>query len=495
MSTHLCISVRWIGDQFHGFIDGSEAIEWPPSPFRLFQALVAGAYQHGFDKTKSDAIGWIERQRFAPDILASPQPTIGTSFDHWVPDNDNALDHRRGSIRRFRPVLLEETPVVHYLWLIDPSDQPPMPALNDLVSTLGSLGWAIDQAYAVVTVQAAAQIDAVLSEGDRLSRFRPLGKTTSMISSLRVPKLGSVGDLQEVHAANCTVSQNQAERRRKKWPKVFDRFRYAGPDCPLERPYRIFRLVDPSGERFTYPHRKTIHIAGMLRHVAKVAMLKDPPPELPENWVETYIVGHADANSSSHRQLSYLPLPSVGHEHTDPGIRRVMIAAPIGDDALLDQIFRRLAGQELEPQFGNEFHDHPPVLVPMPRQTSDAVVRLYTAPASVWHSFTPVILPGHDDHKPEKTKALIARALKQSGIDQPCDFEWSAFSRFPKSYSAHKYNKQKEPQGFYRPSYLQSQTAVHLTLRFRNDVRVPGPIAIGAGRHCGLGLFATEQGS
>jgi CRISPR-associated protein Csb2 len=36
-----------------------------------------------------------------------------------------------------------------------------------------------------------------------------------------------------------------------------------------------------------------------------------------------------------------------------------------------------------------------------------------------------------------------------------------------------------------------SQTAVHLTLRFNDNLQVPGPLAIGAGRHCGFGLMAA----
>jgi CRISPR-associated protein Csb2 len=107
-----------------------------------------------------------------------------------------------------------------------------------------------------------------------------------------------------------------------------------------------------------------------------------------------------------------------------------------------------------------------------------------------------VILPGHDDHKPAKTRKLIEKALAQSGIEQPCDFEWSAFSRFPKSYSAHKYDTSGKPAGYIRPNHLLSQTAVHLTLRFKNGIKVPGPLAIGAGRHCGLGIFAGyDEGS
>ena len=168
-----------------------------------------------------------------------------------------------------------------------------------------------------------------------------------------------------------------------------------------------------------------------------------------------------------------------------------MIAAPAGDEAWLDHLVRRLAGEQLKPLRGDEFAGpEPPLLVPMPRQARDGVVRCYTDPANVWHSFTPVILPGHDDHKPEKTRALIERALRQSGIEQACEFEWSAFSRFAKSYSAHKYDKQKQAQGYIRPGYLNSLTAVHLSLRFKEGIEVPGPLVIGAGRHCGLGLMA-----
>ncbi len=131
------------------------------------------------------------------------------------------------------------------------------------------------------------------------------------------------------------------------------------------------------------------------------------------------------------------------------------------------------------------------MLVPMPRQTRDGVVRCYTEPANVWHSFTPVILPGHDDHRPDKTRKLIEKALQQSGIDQPCEFEWSAFSQFPKSFSALKYDRNGRPAGYIRPDHLLSKTAIHLMLHFKEGLSMPGPLVIGAGRHCGLGLLAA----
>jgi CRISPR-associated protein Csb2 len=317
---------------------------------------------------------------------------------------------------------------------------------------------------------------------------------------LRAPRSGALDDLVRKHAD--FLSRVTDKGFRPVAPlRVFDMVRYRRGNEPLGRPWRVFELLNTDGTRFRYPHRKLVHIAGMVRHLAIDLMKKNPPRAAAENWVETYIAGHAKTDSETHRQLSYLPLPSVGHENTDPGVRRIMIAAPVGDDAWLDHVVRRLAGQALkpEPDLPDAFTGRePPMLVPIPRQVRDGVIRCYTEPANVWHSFTPVILPGHDDHKPDKTRALIERALRQSGIDQPCEFEWSAFSRFSKSYPAHKYDQRKRPQGYFRPSYLNHLTAVHLTLRFKEDLHVPGPLVIGAGRHCGFGLMAqfhaTKEG-
>jgi CRISPR-associated protein Csb2 len=304
-----------------------------------------------------------------------------------------------------------------------------------------------------------------------------------------VHRIGTLDDLARRHAD--FLSRVTDKGFRPVAPlRVFDVVGYRRQDEPSSCPWRVFELRNTDGSRFRYPHGRLVHIAGMVRHLAIAAMEKDPPKDAAENWVESYVAGHAGANSD-HRQFSYLPLPSAGHDHTDPGVRRVMIVAPVGDEAWLDHLVRRLAGVQLKPLRGDELAGRePPLLEPLPRRAHDGVVRCYTEPSSVWHSFTPVILPGHDDHKPEKTRALIERALRQSGVDQACEFEWSAFSRFAKSYSAHKYDGQKRPQGYVRPGYLNGLTAVHVTLRFREDLKVPGPLVIGAGRHCGFGLMA-----
>jgi CRISPR-associated protein Csb2 len=40
MPSYLCLSAIFLDAEFHGRRDGGEP-EWPPSPLRLFQALVA----------------------------------------------------------------------------------------------------------------------------------------------------------------------------------------------------------------------------------------------------------------------------------------------------------------------------------------------------------------------------------------------------------------------------------------------------------------------
>ena len=249
----------------------------------------------------------------------------------------------------------------------------------------------------------------------------------------------------------------------------------------------MFELRHDDDSFCRYPQRKLIHIAGMVRHVAKELMSRSPPRDVHENWVERYVVGHRDENTEAHRQFSYLPLPSIGHEYADQLVRRVMVTAPMGDDGWLEHLAHQLAGRQLKPQNGDEFSAGPPTLV---RVLRDKVARRYTDAANRWASVTPVMLPGHDDGKPAKTRKLIEAALEQSGIEQPCSYEWSVFARFRNSLSAHKYDRNKRAN-FYLPSYLQSRSAIHLTLTFKDELEATGPLVVGAGRHCGFGLMAA----
>lgn len=527
MPNNLVFSIRFLQLHSHGRGDGGIP-EWPPSPLRLLQTLVAAsaAYWNERELLKSaiPALQWLELLE-RPLIVAPTGVVSEKPYRLYVPDNLGdkvAKSWLRGSLasiaeyrtdKDVRPVhLLGDS--LHYVFAIPDGPCKHLEVLQAAARSITHLGWGIDMAVGDASLLTETEVAAL--EGVRWSPS-PAGGV-----SLRVAKPGTLSDLMRKHTD--FLNRISSDGFRPVPPlRVFDVVRYRSESSMPSRPFRLFELRNLDGSRFRYPHAKLIHIAGMVRHLAAELMATAGLPRDAKDWsnasawIDTYIHGHNrnEDKSAEHRQLSYIPLPSIGHEHADPRVRRVMIVAPVGDDALLDYVVRRLGGQQLQPdpKCGNAFKGESPLLVPLP-QSGDGATYRYTTSAAIWHSFTPVILPGHDDHKPAKTRKLIAKALAQSGIDQPCEFEWSAFSRFPKSYSAHKYvcdaedKARKHPIGYIRPDHLMNQTAVHLTLRFgrRENPKdpesrwipcehpIPGPLTIGAGRHCGFGLMAASEG-
>jgi CRISPR-associated protein Csb2 len=495
MMAYLCLTVRFLQPYYHGRGDGAEP-EWPPSPLRLFQALVAGAARRSWDaqfrEPAVSALQWLE-QLPSYAIVAGSARQASSKYRLYVPDNvadkvaKSWSSGRDASIADYRtekdvcPMCLGSD-AVHYLYALADGHSPHIAVLTLVARSITHLGWGVDMVVANASVVSEHEAAALTGE-----RWHPVADMGA--APLRAPIEGTLAALSARHRAFLARVSRDARGNESLMPvSPLSAFRVVGyrrPTDAITRPLAFFELRNNDGRFFAYPQDKLIHIAGMVRHLAIELMKKSPPDRVGDDWIRTYVAGHAQPGRTDHRQFSYLPLPSIGHAHTDPAVRRVMIAAPIGDDRLLQHLAMRLAGQQLQPTRRTKIA-HPPTLV---RIRDDNVIRCYTAAATNWASVTPVILPGHDDHKPEKTRKLIVSALEQSGVDQPCEFEWSPFSHFPKSLSAHKYGRDKRPTGYIRPGHLLTQTAVHLKIRF-TEGKFPGPLVIGAGRHCGFGLMA-----
>jgi CRISPR-associated protein Csb2 len=448
-----------------------------------------------------DALHWLEAQ--PPPIVLAPRGWTTAPYCLSVPNNAmdvvakawsrgnyfgsrDASPAKHRTMKTVRATRMVDGDTVHYVWPLTQGSTSQGDASDTLelaAKRLVALGWGID--LVVGNTQILDQ-DAFSALGGE--RWQPT--EAGAVTVLRTPKPGTFDALTERYASFLARIGKEgfvpAEPLRH-----FSLTGYRRSSDPVGRPHAVFELRHDDGSFCAYSHRRLIHIAGMLRHLAKKAMAASPPAGVDGNWVERYVLGHRDENAREHRQFSYVPLPSIGHRHADHLVRRIMMIAPVGDEELLEHLALRLSGRQLQPLPNTDFGPKgPPSLV---RARHGKMASHYTDPANVWHSVTPVILPGHDDHKPAKRRGLIERALAQSGIDQPCEFEPSALSRFPKAFSAHKYDRQGKPQGYIRPDHLLSQTAVHLTVRFKNELRVIGPITIGAGRHFGLGLFAAQE--
>jgi len=500
MSAYLRISVTFLDPRFHGRGDRGRP-EWPPSPLRLFQAMVAANADRLDDIATVRGLEWLERQ--TPPIILAPDFEIGSPFRLSVPNNSmdlvgtawskgnyfgtgdsNPATHR--TMKTVRPVKMQDGETLFYLWPMgDESeiDSVAVNALIDAANRMVALGWGIDLVVGQGARIEASQLNSLPGEC-----WKPTLPTTNSVQRVLVS-----GTLRELRRRHDTFLNRVGEDGFIP-PDPLSAFELSGyrrMTDPVQQPYAILELGCDDGRLYPYSQRKLIHIAGMVRHLAIEAMKKSPPADVPDDWVESFVAGHANNSDGPHQQFSYLPLPSIGHHYSDQAVRRVMITAPIGCDAWLNHLVTRIQGLQLIPK-GNEFgKSSPPALV---RVSHDPVANQYLKPANQWDSVTPVILPGHDDHKPRKTESLIRKALSTAGIEPDCEFTWSAHSRFRKSFSAHKYDRRKQPSGYLRPDHLPTQTSVHLSIKFPEGVKMPGPIAIGAGRHCGFGLMGARPG-
>lgn len=478
--SHLCITVRWLDDRYHGLLSRDGPPEWPPSPFRLFQALLAGVARYGkLDSDIGTSLTWLETRD--PPLILAPSASSGQIIQRFVPNNDGDVKPDRQTRltgKTSRPTLVRGEPAVHYLWRID-GVPPEASGAIQAARLITCLGWGIDMAYG----------DGRILEDDEVRqlsgvRWYPQPGTMREDGLLRVPKGGSMTDLRSAHQSALNRIEHGKPLRAVEKPRVFDRVFYASTDRPIGQPHAVFALRDERDDSYCYPHAKLIHIAGMVRCAAIEAMGAFPPHGL-ENaagWVESFVAGHRSEGRHDHRQFSYVPIPSIGHQHSDAMIRRVMITAPLGCEAELRHLAAQLDGEQLRPEDASAG----PILDSI---RSDGVTRQYLGPSKVWASVTPIILPGHDDHKPEKTIKLIERALAQSGIEQRCQFTWGALPYFNNCLTAHKYDRNGRRTGYFRPDHLNGLTAVHIRITFEHAVA--GPLMIGAGRHCGLGVLAA----
>src|SRR2546426_8692879 len=102
MSRVVLITVRFHDGRCHGMGDG------PPSPARLFQALVAGAGLGGplVLQEFESPLRWLESHRASP-IIASPRVVDGPSVKTYLPNND--LDAMGGDARRIGKIRAAKT--------------------------------------------------------------------------------------------------------------------------------------------------------------------------------------------------------------------------------------------------------------------------------------------------------------------------------------------------------------------------------------------------
>jgi len=535
MPASLCISIRFLQSMCHARGD-LEQPEWPPSPLRVFQSLVAAAAARWYDRERiehaSAALRWIERQP-PPLIIAAHGEPASVKYRLYVPDNIGdkvAASWARGreatiadyrTEKEVRPIhLARGGDAVHYLW---PHSDPDAEferhgeVLLAAARSITHLGWGVDMVAACASVISAEDEDKLQGE-----RWRPTGDTAA--TGLRVPIEGTLGDLIARHTAFLGRFRQDGFHPVPSL-STFEVVGYRRSTDPPQRSFAAFSLLKPdaSGFRPFGAVQHTVTVAAMMRHAASSDGLARAL-----GWsaakVAGFVLGHNESPGEPHApvpgpRLAFIPLPSIeprgsGRAEVVGSVRRALVTVFGGDanDDLL-RLARLLSGAELIPEAQTS-----PVAWLSRIPNSDKVLRRYIDVASTWATVTPVILPGHDDprklrrrlfankesspRRPDELDQeemlgkldrridfLLRKAVRQAGFSPElaryAEIEWRGVGFWAGTDLAARYSY---------PAKLRRFRRVHVRITWRDDsgkpLTMPGPICLGGGRFHGLGLFA-----
>jgi CRISPR-associated protein Csb2 len=492
------LTFRPLGDSFHGRGDGGEP-EWPPSPLRAFQALVcaaAGRFRPGpFESYAGPALRWLEGLP-PPEVLAPPGRTATRPYRLYVPNNAGDLmvaAWARGDGRAdlsghrtekdVRPTRFADDRPICFDWPLT-ADQHAAAAghvetLRAAARGVTHLGWGVDQAVADAGLLPAGPPPDPAAE-----RWVPAGDAVT----LRVPVAGTLDNLVAKHAA--FLGRLGPAGFNPVPPLTAFRVEgYRNAAEPAGRPWVAFWLNNPDfdqGGRVSFdPARRTRDVAGWVRHAA-AAVCRGWPAELGDP--ERFACGHEPdgGRARTDDRFQYLPLPTVNPKlDRVESIRRVLVAAPPGCDGQIDWLRRRLPGHPLERLPAEVTRAEDRVTAILDRLPADDwVLGRYTKQSATWSTVTPVLLPGFDDHQRSKAEGLVWKAFRDAGLSK------EALTGATAEWRAVGYRAGVGPAGRYLPAdETRHYPRYHVRVRFARPVA--GPLAVGAGRYRGLGLFVA----
>ena len=485
MNTWLCIDITLLVGRYHGRRRDGEEAEWPPAPHRLFSALLAAAHLGTrtleWSEAKAQAFRWLEEMD-PPEIVASQASPLNP-FTLSVPDNDMDVIAREWAsgregkkpeklrkLKTLRPHHIGGDATVRFCWKLDSSDisRENAAVLRAEARHLHHLGLGIDLVIGDGRILTQVEKDAL--PGD-IWIADPRG------DSARVPTRGSFDELVERHKEFLgRVSEKRVSPPTP--PAVVRRVEYRRRAAGEARRAHAFVIVSEDGAMVSFDARRALHVAAWLRHAVHVAAQR---LRLDDVFINSFVCGHGENDTTKSRRLSYVPLPSIGHTHVDGRIRRALIVEPFGDpDSLASNVVRALPN-------GGLIDEHGEVrgfLRPVGRgEDATKAIRRYIASSTTWGSVTPVLLPGLDEGRSRKAVGLVLKALGQAGYTTPvAEVSVQPEPVFAGAAMAREYVVAE---------HLRQWPRVHVTLRFAEAV--PGPVIIGAGRHSGLGVFAALQ--
>ena len=488
----LVLHVRLHDGRYHG------VPEWPPAPGRLFQALVAGG-SPGIDGVQAQAMRWLEA-RPAPTIGA-PSALRGQAVNFFVPNND--LDAKGGDPEEIpslrvsklvQPQIFDPDIPLLYVWPIEPADEGHATAIIALSERLYQLGRGVDMAYARGEILASEALERLLASYPG-HIYRPTPGAVGHDLVLPVPGPGSYESLVVRHEANS--QRFVVEGSGKKASEVFvqppkPRFARVPYDAPVLHALFELRLATNPDTFAPAPPTAAPAITEAVRDAA-LARLTLALPDRTADLTRILIGGSKEAPVPREQRVRLVPLPSIGHTHTDPSIRRILVEIPTSAAIPADDLCWGFSGLPLE---------GPPERILVTAVDRGMLEEHYTGPSRLWRTVTAAALPQSasrrridPDHRVEQAKGgperaeeernatfAVRQALRHADIDVPV--EAIRVQREPFG------SKGERAEAFASPPRFPKERLWHVEITFREPAS--GPIILGDGRYLGLGLMAPE---
>ncbi len=487
----LLMTVRLPERRYHG------VPEWPPSPFRLYQALVAGGLM-GEPEARVEEIepvmAWLEN--LSPPVIAVPPSRQGRGVHLYMPNNDLDTvggDPRfaakiRGAEKRIIPRMLEADIPLTYLWTIHETDTENAQRVATLSSRLYQLGRGVDMAYASAEILPVDDAKEWLASQGAILYTAQEAEASG--AALRCPVPGSFRSLRErYHAQQNRLTRGHLTQAP---PARFHTVTYNA------KPHRLlYDLVATTGSGSGFhpvPTKRTAWLVEQIRD-RLATLLTDA---FGERLVERVVIGRGANEADKVKRIAITPLPSIGSPHADQAIRRILITIPPDCPIPAREIEWAAGAVHLGVNGEGEIVDaQMPQLV---RATDEGMLDHYGVgrranPCRLWRTVTPVVLPmrhlnGHAkgseraDHEARAAGAVLA-ALRHAGVDgtvKQIRVQREPFQR-----------KGTRAADFATPPRLTARHRYHAEITFSDQH--PGPLLIGDGRYLGLGLFAPVRGT
>jgi CRISPR-associated protein Csb2 len=494
----LLLSVRFHDGRYHG------RPEWPPSPARLFQALVAGAARgEALCRKDQDALTWLEQ--LGPPVIAAPTVRAGNGYKNYVPNND--LDAvggdpcRIGEIRApkfIKPLLFDARVPLVYAWQFDYGAEH-AEQIFEISERLYQLGRGVDMAFATAELLSDEEAqDRLWGHGGAIYRPCKAGEGCT----LACPAPGSLASLEDRFRKMRKRFSVETKGRTSKLfftqpPKA--RFAMRPYDSPPERLLYDLRKTTVQADFAAQPLATAASLVERVRDDAE-GRLEGVLPERAETIARVFI-GRNATEADKATRIRIIPLPSIGHPHAERAIRRLLVEIPPNCPLRADDIAWAFSGLEAIDRTTGE------ILWTLVGAEDERMLGHYGIGNGrrLWRSVTPAALPEQASRR-RINPSLLRDPKERKDAKERLDEEGRAATAVRQALrhaaiaaKVESVRVQREPfeakgaraEAFVPGTRFAKERLWHVEIAFSNAVA--GPLIIGDGRYLGLGLMAPVK--